>query len=62
LVANCESGLLSGAWSTTSVELEEVEGPWHLDDDECAPNEVAVVDDVIALASADRVIFARSCD
>jgi hypothetical protein len=62
LVANCESGLLSGDWSTTSTELERIEGPWDPDVFDCAPIALAVVDDVVAIAGDERVVFARTCD
>jgi hypothetical protein len=62
LVASCESGLLAGDWSTSSVSLTEVAGPWHGPRAFCSPTGIEVVADVAALMTRESVFFVRACE
>jgi hypothetical protein len=62
LVAGCESGLMAGDWSTSSVNLAEVTGPWHGPQAFCSPTAIEVVADVAALMARDSVFFVRACE
>lgn len=68
-VANCESGLLTGAWpddpwapSTPQIGLRPLLGPWQPDLilGVCSPTAIEAIDDVIVVGG-ENVVFARLC-
>jgi hypothetical protein len=63
LVANCESGLRVGDWSTSSVTLSSLPGPWHpRAAGYCSPSRIEVQGDFAVIGGTDTLVFARACD
>lgn len=62
LVANCESGLRVGDWSTKSLTLSDMPGPWHDSQiGECSPRQIETVGD-FAVIGGENLVFARACE
>jgi len=61
-VANCESGLRVGDWSTSSLTLSSLPGPWQDGElGDCSPIQVETLDD-FAVIGGQNVVFARACE
>lgn len=61
-VANGESGLRRGAWSTEALELTPVEGPWDGPAGARRITSIASVGDVLVVPGADRKLhFLKAC-